>query len=154
MPEVPEVETIRTILEPLSPELAGSYLRERLGRRSKPVKEALLDQTVVAGIGNIYADEILWEARVRPDRTCSGLSTRAWNKIAAATRTVIQWGISTDRMTPEDYLTGAGREYRNIPDLGVYGRQGEPCRRCGTIIKRVIIGGRGSCYCTRCQRKG
>ena len=139
--------------EALDDALAGGYLRERLGKRKKTSKEALLDQSIVAGIGNIYADEILWVARIHPEKPCNKLSAQAWNKLAAAIKDVIAWGIETNEMTPEEYLAGKGKEYNNIPDLKAYGRDGEPCLRCGRPLKRLTISGRSSYCCPYCQRK-
>lgn len=177
MPELPGAETICPILEPQLAErttvavhirnaqaiahpnasglaaMAQGRTIQDLSRRGKPVKNGLLDQTVVAGIGNIYADQVLWEARMRPHRTCSGLSTCARNKVAAAIHQVVQWGIKAYRVTPEEYLGGAGREYRSIPDLRAYGRADESCRRCGAPVRRVTIGNRSSYHCPRRQRK-
>ena len=140
-------------IEPLSEDLTGAYLREHFACRAVPIKAALLDQSVVCGIGNIYADEILYAARLHPENPCSHLSTRAWNRLAVTIRDIIAWGIETDAMTPEEYLAGKGKEYRNTPDLRAYGHEGKPCFRCGHTMKRVTIGGRSSCYCPYCQRK-
>lgn len=139
--------------EPFSDLLTGTYLQEKLGKHSKAVKEALLDQSVVAGIGNIYADEILFAAGINPEQKCSELSGRTWNRLAEKIREIIAWGIEANTVTPEEYLAGKGKEYRNIPDLRVYGREGLPCVCCGKKIRRVVIGGRSSCYCPVCQRK-
>jgi formamidopyrimidine-DNA glycosylase len=140
-------------LEPMDGALTGGYLKTKLGKRGTSIKEALLDQTVVAGIGNIYADEILFTAHIHPETKCRALSTRAWNKLASTIGEVIVWGIDTNRMTPGEYLAGKGREYRNTPDLKAYGRAGEPCLRCGRPMRRISVGGRSSCFCPYCQRK-
>lgn len=140
-------------VEPFSAELSGSYLREKLGSRKTPIKEMLLDQTVVAGIGNIYSDEILFSARIHPRQQCCELSTRAWNRLAREIKQIMQWGVESNAMTPEEYLAGKGKEYRNTPELKVYGREGEPCVRCGKTIRRIVLGGRSSCFCPNCQRK-
>lgn len=139
-------------LEPTDEALNGAYLQERLGRRGVAIKEALLDQSVVAGIGNIYADEILFAARINPQQPCRDLSRRTWNRLAQEIPRIIRWGIETDRMTPEEYLDGAGKEYSDISGLRAYGREGEPCTRCGRPMRRVVIGGRSSCFCPQCQR--
>ena len=136
-----------------SEDLTGAYLREHFACRAVPIKAALLDQSVVCGIGNIYADEILYSARLHPEEPCSHLSTRAWNRLAVTIRDIIAWGIETDAMTPAEYLAGKGKEYRNTPDLRAYGHEGKPCLRCGRTMKHVTIGGRSSCYCPYCQRK-
>jgi len=140
-------------IEPLGDELTGAYLKSHAGKSRKAIKEALLDQIIVAGIGNIYSDEILYAAKINPAQTGESLSAREWNCIAQKIKAVIAWGIETDRMTPEEYLAGAGKEYRNSPDLKVYDREGQPCRRCKTPLEKIIIGGRSSCYCPVCQKK-
>ncbi len=140
-------------VEPLSEECTGAYLRQKGTRRKQPLKSFLLDQTIVAGIGNIYADEILFAARLHPEEPCNHLSARAWNRLAASIHEIIQWGIEADAMTPEEYLAGKGKNYSDIDGLRAYGKEGKPCSRCGHIMKRTVIGGRSSCYCPRCQRK-
>lgn len=139
-------------IEPFSDELTGTYLREKLGTKKRPLKEMLHDQSIVAGISNIYSDEILFTAGIHPEQKCCDLSTRAWNRLARVIPEIIQWGIDSDTMTPDEYLVGKGKEYSNIPDLKVYGREGKPCPRCGKPIKRLVIGGRSSCYCPSCQK--
>ena len=107
----------------------------------------LLDQSVVCGIGNIYADEILFAARIHPEEPCCRLSGRAWNRLADAIKDVIARGIEEDDMTPEEYLAGRGKEYRANPGFRAYGREGKPCLNCGRPMARVVIGGRSSCFC-------
>lgn len=140
-------------LEPLDDALTKDYLKARLGGRKKSIKEMLHDQSVVAGIGNIYSDEILFEAGIYPEEKCFDLTAGDWSRLAAKIKKVIAWGIKANETTPEEYLAGAGKEYRNMPDLRVYGREGQPCGRCGAEIERIVIGGRSSCYCPVCQRK-
>ena len=123
------------------------------GSRSKAVKEALHDQSVVAGIGNIYSDEILFKARIRPDTRCKDLSARLWNRLAREARAVIESSVAVNAMTPEEYREGMGEVFHNMEHVEVYGRAGEPCLRCGSTVRRMEIGGRGSYYCLRCQRK-
>jgi formamidopyrimidine-DNA glycosylase len=140
-------------LEPLDDALTKDYLKARLGGRKKSIKEMLHDQSVVAGIGNIYSDEILFEAGLYPEEKCFDLTAGDWDSLSAKIKEVIAWGIKANETTPEEYLAGAGKEYRNMPDLRVYGREGQPCSRCGAAIERIVIGGRSSCYCPVCQRK-
>lgn len=139
--------------EPLDAAFTGSYLKEKAGSRSKAVKEALHDQSVVAGIGNIYSDEILFKARIRPDTRCKDLSARLWNRLAREARAVIESSVAVNAMTPEEYREGMGEVFHNMEHVEVYGRAGEPCLRCGSTVRRMEIGGRGSYYCLRCQRK-
>lgn len=140
-------------LEPTDEAMTADYLKARLGGRKKSIKEMLHDQSVVAGIGNIYSDEILFEAELYPEEKCADLTIGDWNQLTAKIKEVIAWGVTANGMTPEEYLAGAGKEYRNIPDLRVYRREGQPCSRCGAVIERIVIGGRSSCYCPTCQRK-
>ena len=139
-------------LEPTDPAITGEYLKTLLGKRKKTVKEMLLDQAVIAGIGNIYSDEILFAAKIYPGTACRILNEYDWDKLAKKIPEIIIWGIESNNMTPEEYLRGKGKEYRNISQLRIYGRAGKPCVRCGTIIDKVTICGRTSCYCASCQK--
>ncbi|MDD3882595.1 MAG: bifunctional DNA-formamidopyrimidine glycosylase/DNA-(apurinic or apyrimidinic site) lyase [Eubacteriales bacterium] len=140
-------------IEPLDDALTGEFLCARLGYRSKPIKEMLHDQTIVAGIGNIYSDEILFEAGIYPGEKCADLDADGWNRLAASIKKIISWGIEVNQLTADEYLAGKGKEYRNMPDLNAYGREGQACARCGSAMEKLIIGGRSSCYCPKCQRK-
>ena len=139
-------------LEPTDPAITGEYLKTLLGKRKKTVKEMLLDQAVIAGIGNIYSDEILFAAKIYPGTACRILNEYDWDKLAKKIPEIIIWGIESNNMTPEEDLRGKGKEYRNISQLRIYGRAGKPCVRCGTIIDKVTICGRTSCYCPSCQK--
>ena len=111
----------------------------------------LLEQSVVAGIGNIYSDEILFAARIYPARPADSLTAVEWERLAAAIPERLHYFIDRNAITPEEYLAGKGQDYRNTPYLQVYGRAGEPCARCGETLLRAVIGGRSSVYCPRCQ---
>ncbi|MDD6154983.1 MAG: bifunctional DNA-formamidopyrimidine glycosylase/DNA-(apurinic or apyrimidinic site) lyase [Eubacteriales bacterium] len=138
-------------LEPFDSRLTGEYLK-KLGQRKIAVKALLLDQGVVAGIGNIYADEILYAAKLYPGDRCSDLPGEAWERLAAAIPAVMRWGIDVNEMTPEQYLAGMGKEYSNMSYFNAYGRAGKPCRRCGAAMERRRINGRSCCYCPNCQK--
>lgn len=140
-------------VEPLDDSLTAEYLKEKLGKRKKAIKEMLHDQSIVAGIGNIYSDEILSAASIYPEEKCSSLTDAEWKILAEKIKEIIEWGINTNEMTLEEYLAGKGKEYSNIHNLRVYGRDGQPCGKCGSIIERIVIGGRSSCYCPLCQSK-
>ena len=139
--------------EPDNPVLTGAYLMDRLGRKKKAIKEMLLDQSVVAGIGNIYSDEILYASEVYPEIKCAELTKEAWDTIAANIKKVIALGIDLNKMTPEEYLEGKGKEYRNTPFLKVYGHEGKQCEKCESTFEKITIGGRSSCFCPVCQRR-
>ncbi|MDD3336429.1 MAG: bifunctional DNA-formamidopyrimidine glycosylase/DNA-(apurinic or apyrimidinic site) lyase [Eubacteriales bacterium] len=140
-------------VEPTSPALTAQYLAAKLGARKKTIKEMLHDQTIVAGIGNIYSDEILFAAGISPKEQCSSLTKADWERLAVKIREVILWGIDANAMTAEEYLGGKGKEYRNMPYLRVYGRAGQPCTVCRSMIEKATVGGRTSCYCPCCQEK-
>lgn len=140
-------------IEPLSSECNVEYLKTHLEKRKKTVKECLLDQSVVAGIGNIYSDEILFAARLHPARPANSLTEDEWGRLAAAIPRQLSYFIEKNKTTPEEYLESKGRDYRNTPFLQVYGHEGEPCSMCGEILCRTVIGGRGSVFCPVCQKK-
>ena len=137
--------------EPSSARFDASYLKSVFAKRRKAVKSCLLDQEFVAGIGNIYADESLFLAKIRPERPAAELADDEWERLAAAVREALLTGIEENRMSAEEYLAGRGRGYRFLY-LNVYGRAGEPCRRCGERLRRTVVGGRGSVYCPKCQK--
>ncbi len=138
--------------EPADDCLTAKYLRGKLSRRHMTIKEALLDQSVVAGIGNIYSDEVLFEARVYPETPCASLTAPAWRRIAAAIPMVVARAVEENATTPEDYLAGGGREYRNTPFLKVYGHAGKPCPVCGRTLQKIVIAARSSVFCPKCQK--
>lgn len=138
--------------EPLDKLLAAEYLKALLGKRKKAVKECLLDQSVIAGIGNIYSDEILFTAGIYPARPANSLNMEEWERLAAAIPERISYFIEVNKITPEEYLETKGQDYRNTPFLQVYGQEGKPCPKCGQTLCRIVVGGRGSVYCPVCQK--
>lgn len=139
-------------LEPLSAECNAEYLQGKFAKRKKTIKECLLDQSVVAGIGNIYSDEILFAARIHPERPANTLTPEEWNCLALAIPGRLAFFIEKNETTPEEYLETKGQDYRNTPFLQVYGRGGELCPACGATLCRSVIGGRSSVYCPSCQQ--
>ena len=139
-------------LEPFDEMLTEEYLREKLSNKKKAMKEILLDQSVIAGIGNIYGDEILYKAGIHPDSKCCELNDESWKKLADTIPKVLDYYIDVNQMSPEEYLAGKGKEYRNTPFLNVYGHVGKNCGICGSVFEKTIIGGRSSCYCPTCQK--
>lgn len=137
--------------EPFDSGFSADYLSSRLGKRKKAIKECLLEQSVIAGIGNIYSDEILFEARLHPGRPANSLTRVEWERLAAAIPERLAYFISKNEITPEEYLETKGQDYRNTPFLKVYGKEGQPCPVCGHPLKRIVIGGRSSTYCPDCQ---
>lgn len=128
-------------------------LRERLAGRSAPIKALLLDQRLISGLGNIYADEVLFRAGVRPTRPAGGLTGAEVAALRRAIRPVLLAGIAAGGTSLDDlaYLLPDGRAGDYLARLRVYGREGQPCHRCRTPIERVIIAQRSSHFCPRCQ---
>lgn len=138
-------------LEPFDKTLTAEYLNEKCGTRKKAVKECLLEQNIIAGIGNIYSDEILFTAGIYPKRRANSLNINEWVRIAEAIPERLNYFIEKNKLTAEEYPETKGQDYRNIPFLQVYGRAGEPCPKCGNTLCKIIIGGRSSVYCPNCQ---
>ncbi|MBS6644951.1 MAG: bifunctional DNA-formamidopyrimidine glycosylase/DNA-(apurinic or apyrimidinic site) lyase [Clostridiaceae bacterium] len=138
-------------MEPFSPDFTAGYLNSCFGERKRAVKECLLDQSVVAGIGNIYSDEILFASGICPARPANSLKETEWERLAKAIPERLSYFIEVNKTTPEEYLEAKGQDYRNTPFLQVYGRGGKNCPRCGAALCRIVIGGRSSVYCPDCQ---
>jgi formamidopyrimidine-DNA glycosylase len=112
----------------------------------------LLDQAILAGVGNIYADEACFRARIRPDRPAGRLSAARARRLHAAIRESLELGISNRGSSVDDYVDVYGAKGRQQEELQVYGRGGQPCYRCGTLLTLVRLGGRATVFCRRCQR--
>ena len=137
--------------EPLALDLP-SFLDRLEGRRGR-LKSLLLNQRVIAGVGNIYADEILFESGLNPRAEVSRLSRRRLETLWSAVPKVLNEAIAFKGTTVRDYRDGEGLEGLFQNRLKVYGRQGEPCPRCGTLIKRIRVSGRSTHFCPGCQRR-
>ena len=138
--------------EPLDGRFAGAAFRGLLRGTRRDIKAALLDQRVVAGIGNIYANEILHLAGVRPTRRCHRVRAEELDAIARATRRVLREAVSRRGTSFSDYFDSDGIPGTFQDVLAVFDRAGEPCRTCRTPIKRRPQGGRSSFYCPSCQK--
>ncbi len=151
-PTVPgQVEHIAR--DPLDPAFDDRAFRRTLGRTRSAIKRALLDQTLVSGIGNIYADEALWAARLHPERPSNDLPTRAVNRLLAEVRSVLQKALAEGGTSFDaQYVNVNGQAGYFSHSLNAYGRTGAPCPRCGGPIVRVSFTNRSSHYCPRCQR--
>jgi formamidopyrimidine-DNA glycosylase len=136
--------------EPLSDEFDPDAFARDLARTNAPVKPFLLSQRPVAGVGNIYADEALWRARIHPSSRRVG-RTRAF-ALHAAIRDVLSESIDREGTTFRDYQMINGESGRNADFLAAYGQGGRPCSRCGTAMRNVLLGGRTTTYCPHCQR--
>ena len=139
--------------EPLDGRWTAEQLRAATRRRRAPIKALLLDQLVVAGVGNIYADEALWEARVHPLRPGNRLDMPAVRRLHAAVIAVLERGIAAQGASIRNYRGADGASGSMQERFNVYGRDGLPCPRCGTPIAKIWIAGRGTHFCPRCTRR-
>jgi formamidopyrimidine-DNA glycosylase len=130
----------------------GVDLYEAARSRRAPIKTVLLDQEVLAGVGNIYADEALYLAGVRPTRPASALTPKDCNRVVAMVQRVMQRSIETGGSSISDYVRPDGSDGGYQDERHVYAREGEPCKRCKTKIERVVLGQRSTCYCPHCQK--
>jgi formamidopyrimidine-DNA glycosylase len=133
-------------------EVDGARLFAGTRKRRVAIKSLLLDQSVLAGVGNIYADEALFLAGVRPTRSAARVTRRECDAIAAALHRVLERSIETGGSSISDYVAPDGSDGEYQSERHVYARRGEPCTKCGTPIARVVLGARSTHYCPRCQR--
>jgi formamidopyrimidine-DNA glycosylase len=138
--------------EPLEPGFTPARLGEALGRSRQAVKKVIMDQRHLAGVGNIYANEALFAAGIDPSKPAAKLTPGDHRRLHAEIRRILLAAIDSDGTTVRDYRTGTGEEGNFQLELLVYGREGEPCRRCGTRLAGThAIDGRITVFCHRCQ---
>jgi formamidopyrimidine-DNA glycosylase len=139
--------------DPLDPAFSDRAFRAALGRKNSAIKRVLLDQTVLSGVGNIYADEALWAARIHPETPAQTLSTRAANRLLLEVRAVLEKALAEGGTSFDaQYVNVNGQAGYFAHSLNAYGRTGQPCPRCGRPIVRVSFTNRSSHYCPHCQR--
>lgn len=138
-------------VDPFSPQFTVEYLTTKLHNRRRPIKTALLDQSVVAGLGNIYADEALFKSGILPITLCTDLQLEQIEPLHTAIIQVLETSIAAGGTTFSNFLNvkGINGNYGGV--AWVYNRTGEPCRVCGTPIQRIKLGGRSSHFCPQCQ---
>lgn len=136
----------------LSEAFSDAWLINRLKGRAAPVKALLLDQRVAAGVGNIYADEALWIARVHPGKAGGSLSRAKVKALRAAVLETLHASLASRGSSFSDYRDGLGGEGLHHIRVHVFRREGQPCERCGIEIRKIRVAGRGTHYCTKCQR--
>jgi formamidopyrimidine-DNA glycosylase len=139
-------------LEPLSGEFTGAALHERARGRRVAIKQFLMNGRIVVGVGNIYASEALWEAKVSPLRSAGSLSAARWERVAIAVRETLERAIVAGGSTLRDFAGADGNAGHFQDRFAVYGRAGKPCKRCKTAIRAIRQGQRSTFYCPRCQR--
>ena len=138
--------------EPVDDAFTLASFRTALAGRSAPIKSVLLDQRRVAGIGNIYADEALFEARIAPVTPAGDIGPLPSKRLHAAVRSVLERGIANRGASFKDYVDGSGEQGQQQMFVQVFRRTGKPCYNCGTLIQRIVVGGRSTHFCPKCQR--
>ncbi|MEJ5330698.1 MAG: bifunctional DNA-formamidopyrimidine glycosylase/DNA-(apurinic or apyrimidinic site) lyase [Desulfobaccales bacterium] len=137
--------------EPFSRRVTPAWLQEQARHRRRPVKNFLLDGRILAGIGNIYAAEILFAVGLHPETPVGDLTLPQWEAVLKTTRRILKRAIARGGTTVNDYLQPGGTTGLFQVELAVYGREGEPCSRCRAPIQRLVQAGRSTFFCPRCQ---
>ena len=152
--EIPNLDFFKKVgPEPLSDDFTWQIMKERLLRRKGTnVKAALLDQSVVAGVGNIYADESLWGAKIHPTTIVAKLTDKNFKDLHKALRDVLQLSIDKGGSSNHTYVDAEGKKGSYMTFANVFRREGQPCPRCGTIIVKTRVAGRGTHLCPHCQK--
>ncbi len=153
--EVEQLDFFRTVgPEPLAADFSATDFRQRLLRRPKSrIKPVLLDQSVIAGIGNIYADESLWGAKIHPETLVQDIPVKQLDDLYAAMQQVLQLSIEKGGSTDRNYVNAEGKRGSYLTFANVFRREGKPCPRCGTTIIKTQVAGRGTHLCPHCQKK-
>ncbi|PKR84280.1 DNA-formamidopyrimidine glycosylase [Heyndrickxia camelliae] len=138
--------------EPFSDDFTNEYLRQRFSRTERNIKAVLLDQTVLTGLGNIYVDEALFRAGIHPERKAPSLTTKEIKKLREEIILTLEEAVEKGGSTVRTYVNTQGQIGMFQLQHFVYGRKGEPCKKCGTLIEKKVTAGRGTHYCPKCQR--
>ena len=140
-------------IEPFSPEFCPNYLNKKLYKRNRPIKTALLDQTTIAGLGNIYADEALFLSGIRPITICKDLTENQIEQLHLAILKVLQTAIDAGGTTFSNFLNVKGFNGNYGGVAWVYNRAGQPCRICHTSLEKIKLAGRSTHFCPQCQKQ-
>ena len=139
-------------IEPFDSNFSVDYLKRKIINSKKPIKELLLDQSIVAGIGNIYSDEICFAAKILPYRSGNSLTDDEIQTLYETIPATLEYFIKTNEIPFEEYNLGKGKDYRNTPYLRVYDKKGQSCPSCETSLSGKTVGGRSCVYCSHCQK--
>lgn len=152
--EVPTIDFMKKVgPEPLEADFTAAEFTERFKRRARsPIKAALLDQTVIAGVGNIYADESLWGAKLHPQRLVGAVTSAEFDTLYHELRAVMNLAIEKGGSTDKNYVNAEGKRGSYMDFARVFRREGQPCPRCGTTIIKFRAAGRGTHICPHCQQ--
>ncbi|MTT31678.1 DNA-formamidopyrimidine glycosylase [Terrilactibacillus sp. BCM23-1] len=137
--------------EPFDPEFTPRFLFEKCKRTNRTIKQVLLDQSIVVGLGNIYVDEVLFQAKIHPTTAASNLSREKINDLHQSIVEILTKAITLGGSTIRTYVNSQGTKGTFQDRLAVYGRDDQPCPRCGTLIQKIKVGGRGTHFCPNCQ---
>ena len=140
-------------IEPISNDLTEEYLYEKISKKHLPMKTILLDQTIIAGLGNIYADEVLFASKIHPLTKGCDITLEDSKRIKESSKKIIEEAIKCGGTTIRSYTSSLGVTGRFQQFLQVHKREGESCNICGTPIERIKVGGRSTYFCPKCQRK-
>lgn len=153
--EVPQIDFFRRVgPEPLAEDFTWRVLQERLRRRKNTcLKAAILDQTVLAGIGNIYADESLWGAKIHPRTLVKDVPEAKIKALHTSIQHILRLSISKGGSTDRHYVDAEGKAGKYLDFASVFRREGQPCPRCGSLIEKIRVAGRGTHICPRCQKQ-
>lgn len=152
--EVPEIDFMKKVgPEPLEDDFSIEVFANRFTRRQKSsIKAALLDQTVLAGVGNIYADESLWAAKIHPATPVGRVSRTKLATLYSEIRSILKMAIESGGSTDRNYVDAQGKKGSYLSFAKAFRKQGQPCPRCGTPIEKIRVAGRGTHICPKCQR--
>jgi formamidopyrimidine-DNA glycosylase len=152
--EVPNIDFMKRVgPEPLEADFSWQLMKERLLRRKNTnIKAALLDQSVIAGVGNIYADESLWGAKIHPSTLVKNLDDANFKDLHEALVTVLKLSIAKGGSSNHTYVDAEGKKGSYMSFANVFRREGQPCPRCGTVIEKTRVAGRGTHLCPYCQK--
>lgn len=152
--EVPEIDFFKKVgPEPLEDDFTAADFIQRLQRRkNSPIKAVLIDQTIIAGVGNIYADEALWAAKIHPSAPVKNISRLKLVALYNGLRDILSLSIKKGGSTDRNYVDAGGKKGSYLSFAQVFRRQGQPCARCGVKIEKLRVAGRGTHICPRCQK--
>lgn len=152
--EVPEINFFKTVgPEPLEDDFTAEMFVGRLiKRKNSNIKPVLLDQTVIAGVGNIYADESLWGAKIHPNELVSEISKQRLASLHKSLQAVLRLSIEKGGSTDRNYVDSQGNKGSYLSFANVFRKEGKPCERCGSAIEKIRVAGRGTHYCPNCQK--
>ena len=140
-------------MEPLTDEFSGDYLYEKLRKRKGYIKNIIMDQKLVVGVGNIYASEALFLAHVHPMTSGARISKKKAQAIVLSIKAILNKALHSGGTTIRDFRQAGGESGYFARELMVYGRAGEPCKSCGSLVKTSVLGGRSTFWCPKCQKK-